>query len=121
MFTAQVLKAELVKGESVTVFDPAAVTGWERQGYIVVRQPRFDYDPYILHKPSEILITWVYQGREITADKKKAIMDAYSKSGHKMQRLTDAAFKRFLDDLHSGKILAKFSKYRPSDIFFIVK
>jgi len=121
MLTAQVVKVELVKGESVKVFEPGNVSGWEKEGYIMVRPPRYEGDPYILHRPSEVLVTWIYQGREITADKKKAIMSAYYKAGKKMTKFTEAAFKRFMDDMHNGRIVPKFSKFVTGDIFFIAK
>ena len=120
MLTARIVRMELVKGESLTVYHESDIDDWLGQGYIEVRKPRFIGDNYVLHRPTEILVTWEYQGRTITDNKRNAIIAAYTKKGKKIQRITDAAFRRMKEDLEAGRLVAKFSKYRPGDIFFIV-
>ena len=121
MYTARVVDTQYLKGDSVKAFTAAEVFGYEIDGYILVRLPRFEGDPYILHRKTEVLVSWIYRDHKTTRDKRSAIMKAYNKSGQNMQKFTEAAYERFKEDLRSGKIVAKFSKFQEGDIFFVVR
>ncbi len=110
------------KGESITFYNEANIDGWEDEGYILVKKTYDESGVHVvMHKPSRVMITWIYQGREVTADKKQAIINVYEKKGKKIKRFTEAAFRRFEKDLQDGKIIPFFSKFRYGDIFFLPK
>lgn len=120
MKRAQIVKTVFEPGESKTVYGEANAKSWEDKDFRIVRKPRFDTDSYVLHKKSRVMVTWIYQGREITDDKKRSIIDAYAKRGHIIRNFTKAAYLRFKKDLEEEKIIPYFSR-RYSDIFFLLK
>ena len=117
---AQIVKTVFEPGESKAVYGEANAKSWEDEGFYIARKPRYDTDSYVLHKKSRVMVTWIYQGREITEDKKKSIIDAYAKKGNFIRNFTKAAYLRFVKDLSEGKINPYFSR-RYGDIFFLVK
>lgn len=117
---AQIVKTVFEPGESKTVYSEANASDWVSEGFYIARKPRFDTDNYILYKKSRVLVTWIYQGREVTDDKKQAIINAYAKKGKIIKNFTEAAYLRFEKDLSEGRINPYFSR-RYGDIFFLLK
>lgn len=119
-----ILRTEYKKSEQEKIFDEVLVEDRKKAGFLLVRYPRFDGDPYIMSRPSQVLVTYMYMGREITVDKKEAIKRAYNKylqGEDKIKRFTETTYQRFLRDLDSGKIVARYSMYKSWDIYFYVR
>lgn len=121
MLRAHIVDVSFEPGDSITVYKEADAASWEDEGFILVRGPRFDGDCYVLHRPSRVMVKWIYQNREVSDDKKYAIKSAYAKKGKPIKNFTAATFKRFKEDLDAGKITPYFSKFKYGDIFFMLK
>ena len=120
----QILKTEYVKGDTKRVFEWSDVQAYRKEGYLKVRTPRFETDPYIISRPSQVLVTYRYGMQEITIDKKIAIKNAYNKYryGGKIKSFTEALYREFVKDLEDGTIEARWSKYgQDGNIYFTMR
>jgi hypothetical protein len=118
-------RPEYVPSESAKVFTGDQINSYKAAGYLLVREGRWEGDPTIMGKPSQVLVTYKWKGDEKTADLKGEIQKAYNRyyraRGKKnIRTFTENTFKMFLKDLDLGRIIALPNKFEGADIWFKV-
>lgn len=114
-----------IASESAKVFTGDQIASYERAGYMKVRGPRWETDPTIMGKPSQVLVTYMWGGSEKTVDLKNEIIKAYNRyyeaTGQKrIRNFTESDFERFVSDLQRNKVIALRNKFKGTDIWFKV-
>ncbi len=114
-----------IPSEHARVFTGDQIASYERAGYLKVRDPRWESDPTIMGKPSQVLVTYMWRGEEKTADLKGEIQKAYNRYyrsiGYKVIRsFTEADFDLFVKDLERKRVIALPNKFKGADIWFKV-
>ena len=114
-----------IASESAKVFTGDQIASYERAGYMKVRGPRWETDPTIMGKPSQVLVSYRWEGEVKTADLKNEVQKAYNRyyqaRGLKTIRsFQESDFQRFADDVERGKVIALRNKFKGADIWFKV-
>lgn len=118
-------RPEYVPSESAKVFTGDQINSYKAAGYLLVREGRWEGDPTIMGKPSQVLVTYKWKGDVKTADLKDEIQKAYNryykKIGEKLIRsFTRKNFERFVEDLDRKRVIALVNQFDGSDIWFKV-
>ena len=117
----QILKTEYVKSSRLEVFHASDLAAYRQEGYLEI-YPEQTEPPFIVSRPSQVLVTYQYKGKERTVDKKRSIMHTYNKyGGREIKNFTAAEYQRFVADLRDGRVEAKWSKYGEGDIYFFLR
>lgn len=121
-----ILRTEYIASERFSTFEQSEVGRLKRLGWKVVNEPKYADQPYVMSKPSKVLVTYMNRGQEITEDYKYEITKAYNKyfpssSKDKISRFTKSDYERFLRDYKMGKIEARWSKYPGKALYFVVR
>lgn len=121
----EVIDTRYIAGETRKVFESQDVNGLLRIGFFKVRGPRFEGDPYILSKPAQVIVRYIwYDGEredELKAEIKKAYNRYYYSTKQKqIKNFTRKAYQQFVEDLSSKQIIALPNKFNGPDIWFKV-
>jgi len=114
-----------IASESAKVFTGDQISSYERAGYMKVRGPRWETDPTIMGKPSQVLVTYMWEGKEKTANLKNEIIKAYNRyyeatGQDRIKNFTESDYKRFVSDLERKRVIALRNKFKGTDIWFKV-
>lgn len=120
----EVIGTRYVAGKRQKAFKEQ-VSSFTSQGFVIIRKPQHEEEPYILAIPSQVIVTYNWFGEEREDDLKREIKKAYNRyySAHSKKTIsnfTKKSYERFVEDLEEHRIVAYPNKFNGPDIWFKV-